>query len=139
MPGDIKMISEREYLPIPNVVVIDITEELINFYMNSNDMEGFELSAEEIVREISMGEYINDKLSLESGLDALHQDMQAYQSQCNGFDNSRAMAEQVARLASDIYRKLDSLGLYTPLGLFPFTIGGFIDVEVPYFIRKEDF
>jgi hypothetical protein len=124
-------------LPIPDTVIIDISDEVIAFYDNSHDMEGYEMTVEQVIEEITY--YIDDKYTIESSIETLYLDTLQSQSKYRGYDNSVSVAEQIAGFASAVYRKMDQLGFYFFNGLSPFVIGGFIDEETPYFVRKKDF
>jgi hypothetical protein len=120
---------------IPELIIVDVSNELLNFFQISNDMQGFELTVEDLLRYIPV--YIEDKQLLEVGLQAFHDDMLLYQPVEAGFENTRQMADYAKHLAIEIYKLFDSLGLYTNQGVLPYEIESFINNYTPILQIKQ--
>lgn len=120
---------------IPKHVIVDITDEIQDFYTDSSHMQGFEFTFDEVFNEILM--YLSDKDRAMENMQALREEIEIIHCKENGFDDGETLADHVVRLAQALYGKFLQLGLYTPEGVLPFETVRWVDMNTPILNRFE--
>lgn len=114
---------------IPDRVIVDISEEMEAFMLESMQMQSFDLGFDELFNEILM--YLSDKELVEEGLQALAIEVSSIHSKENGFEDGELLTAAAVNLAKALYTKFLRHGLYTPDGFMPYENVSWLDNSTP--------
>jgi len=121
----------------PDVVVLDLKKELKQFWDGVEQAKDFELDATETINEILL--YIADiNDAVPYGIPALCGDIKRIHTREGNSNDGDILAKHTMQLGIALYDKFKTIRAYTPEGLLPYELKGWLDSNSPYLVRSED-
>ena len=129
--------STTGYANVPDSLIIDIRDELVQFQTDAADLRDVEYYNDELVTEVLL--FISDRNYLQTGIEDLRKHFYHMLVRDGHHFDAEVFSKAVVKLATALSTRLIALGAYMADGNLPFEIKKWITTSEPVLTKNLDY